>query len=196
MSERTSASRSGGRTAKQTAGTTSGGTRGAARGARQFPVDGTTALKLEARSRETTETDAAPKLRVAPPAPVNAPRAPFIAGVVGVVVVGVLGILLINTKTAENSFKLDSLQKEQASLDARQQALENEIAANEMPGSLDAAARRLGLVKAESLAYIRLPDGKIVGVMTPGSGDVAVTAQEPEATPQDSGATAEEAPGQ
>jgi cell division protein FtsB len=184
----TTAPRSGGRTAEQVgkgrrkpAGTTrSTTTGGGARGARQHPaagaVQGSAALKLNAEQQRDPITK--PRLWVAPPAPINAPRAPFIALVVAVVVAGVIGILLINTKTAENSFQIDALQKEQAKLDSRQQDLENEIAAFNSPGSLDAAARRLGLVKAESPAYIRLPDGKIFGVPTPGDGEVAVTAQD------------------
>ena len=196
MSERMTTARSGGRTAEQVGKgrrgsaakgslsasrsneTTNGGD---ARGARRYSAvgatDGATALKLNAA--EQRDSAAAPRLRVAPPAPINAPRAPFIALVVAVVVAGVLGILLINTKTAENSFRIDSLQKQQAKLDAQQQALENEIADNNSPGSLDAAARRLGLVKAENPAYIRMPDGRVFGVLTPGSGRVGVTAQEP-----------------
>ena len=179
MSERmTTAPRSGGRTAERVekGRRTPAGTKGAARGARQYPVQGATALKLDEHQRDTAAT---PRLRVAPPAPINAPRAPFIALVVAVVVAGVLGILLINTKTAENAFELDTLQDRQGDLNARQQALENQIAANNMPGSLDAAARRLGLVKADSPAYIRLPDGKIFGVPKPGRGEPAVTAQDP-----------------
>jgi hypothetical protein len=193
----TTAPRSGGRTAEQvgkgrrkpagtttgstTIGSTTGGstTGGGARGARHSPTVGATqgsaALKLTAEQQR--DPVASPRLRVAPPAPINAPRAPFIALVVAVVVAGVLGILLINTKTAENSFRIDTLQKQQAKLDSQQQELENQIAANNSPGSLDAAARRLGLVKAENPAYIRLPDGKVLGVLTPGSGEVAVTAQ-------------------
>jgi hypothetical protein len=194
----TTAPRSGGRTTEQvgkgrrtpagkTTGTTTGG---GVRGARRNPtasatrgsavqsgaVQGATALKLHAEQQRDPITT--PRLRVAPPAPINAPRAPFIALVVAVVVAGVLGILLINTKTAENSFRIDTLQKQQAKLDTQQQELENEIAANNSPGSLDAAARRLGLVKADNPAYIRLPDGKVFGVPKPGSGEVAVTAQE------------------
>jgi len=184
----TTAPRSGGRTAEQsgkgrrkpadkTTGTPAGG---GARGARHYPTAGATegsaALKLAADQQRAPITS--PRLRVAPPAPINAPRAPFIALVVAVVVAGVIGILLINTKTAENSFEIDTLQKQQAKLDSTQQDLENEIAANNSPGSLDAAARRLGLVKADNPAYIRLPDGKIFGVPKPGSGEVAVTAQD------------------
>ena len=56
-------------------------------------------------------------------------------------------------------------------------------------GSLDAAARRLGLVKAESPAYIRLPDGKVFGVPKPGTGEVAVTAQDSSTSESSTSAT-------
>lgn len=189
MSERmTSAPRSGGRTTEQhgkgrrkSADTTTGiPAGGGTRGARHYPsagaTQGNTALKLTADQERAPI--ATPRLRVAPPAPINAPRAPFIALVVGVVVAGVLGILLINTKTAENSFEIDTLQKHKAKLDTTQQDLENQIAINNSPGSLDAAARKQGLVKADNPAYILLPNGKVVGVPKPGSGEVAVTAQD------------------
>ena len=189
MSERTYAPRSGGRTTEQvgegrrkpTGTTRSTTTGGGVRGARHYPTAGATqgsaALKLTAEQQRVPST--APRLRVAPPAPINAPRAPFIALVVAVVVAGVIGILLINTKTAENAFEIDSLQDRKRQLDSQQQDLENQIAVNNSPGSLDAAARRLGLVKADNPAYIRLQDGKVFGFPKPGSGEVAVTAQDP-----------------
>jgi type II secretory pathway pseudopilin PulG len=176
MSERTFAPRSGGRTAEQ--GAT--GTR------RRYPTQGTAAL-APVEPLGTGTTPAAPRLRVAPPAPVSAPRAPFIAVVIAIVVAGVFGVLLINTKTNENTFELSRLQDRQAALDNQQQRLENQIAGYESTGNLDAAARRLGLVKADTPAYIRLPDGKIIGVPRPGMGRPAVTAQDPvTAKPADS----------
>ncbi|GAB1646014.1 hypothetical protein KRMM14A1259_64370 [Krasilnikovia sp. MM14-A1259] len=140
------------------------------------PTQGTAALKLDGAQ---PAADAAPRLRVAPPAPIRAPRAPFAVVVIALVVAGVLGILLINTKTNENTFRISRLQDQKARMDAHQQQLENQIAGYESTGNLDAAARRLGLVKADTPAYIRLPDGKIIGVPKPGNGQPAVTAQEP-----------------
>jgi len=146
------------------------------------PVDGTAALRVEEVRAEpvrvTGEVAAQPRLRVAPPAPISAPRAPFVASVIGVVVVGVLGILLINTKTNENSFRIADLQKQGSALDNQQQDLENQLVAASSIGNLDAAARRLGLVKADNPALLRLPDGKIIGVPKPADGRPAVTAQD------------------
>jgi hypothetical protein len=172
MSERTYAPRSGGRTAERR----STGTR------RRYPTQGTAALAPEVAPAEPLgagTTGSAPRLHVAPPAPVSTPRAPFIAVVIAIVVAGVFGILLINTKTNENTFELSRLQDRQAALDNQQQRLENQIAGYESTGNLDAAARRLGLVKADTPAYIRLPDGKIIGVPRAGVGQPAVTAQDP-----------------
>jgi hypothetical protein len=137
-------------------------------------VQGTSALQLDP---VRVEPVGSPRLRVAPPAPISAPRAPFVAVVIALVVAGVLGILVINTKTNENSFRISKLQDNQATLDNQQQQLDNQIAGYKMPGNLDAAARRLGLVKADTPAYIRLPDGKIIGIPKPGEGQPAVTAQ-------------------
>ncbi|RZU52950.1 hypothetical protein EV385_4834 [Krasilnikovia cinnamomea] len=168
-------------------GTTRGATRAEAATTRAkdvgrgtAPTQGTAALKLDrAQPVRATEVTAAPRLRVAPPAPIRAPRAPFAVVVVALVVAGVLGILVINTKTNENTFRISRLQDEKARMDAHQQQLENQIAGYESTGNLDAAARRLGLVKADTPAYIRLPDGKIIGVPKPGNGEPAVTAQQP-----------------
>ena len=186
MSERTYAPRSGGRATEQRA-------KAARRQpAQDAPISGTAALRLDTAVAEPLRTKEAraPRLRVAPPAPIRAPRAPFIALVITLVVAGVLGILLINTKTMENSFELSRLEDEQQNLDKRQQQLENQLAAYESAGNLDAAAKRAGLVKGEP-AYITLPDGQILGVAVPGQGKPAVTAQDPAS----GGDTAAGAPG-
>ena len=115
---------------------------------------------------------------MAPPPPVRVPRAPFAALIVVLVVGGVLGILVVNTKINENAFKLQQLQQQQARLDVEQQQLEKEIAEAEAPGNLTAEARKLGLVEAGEPAYIRLPDGKLIGVPQPADGQPAITSQQ------------------
>ena len=90
------------------------------------------------------------------------PRTPFVVLVLLVVVGGVVGILLLNTKVNENAFVVYDLRQEQAELDQRQQELEERIARADSPSQLAAAARRMGLVRAEELAYLRLPGGAVV----------------------------------
>ncbi|MEH1102071.1 septum formation initiator family protein [Micromonospora sp. CPCC 205561] len=180
------APRSGGRTAAERAtrigtgapredrGNRQGETR--ARGAREFPTQGSAALRPA--ERETAGAARQPRLRVAPPPPVKVPRAPFAALVVVLVVGGVLGILLVNTKINENAFRLEKLQEQQAKLDVEQQQLTKQIADAEAPGNLEAQARRLGLVEAGEPAYIRLPDGKVIGVPQPADGQPSITSQQ------------------
>jgi hypothetical protein len=152
------------------------------RDARRYPTQGSAALRVDeparARQRSAVRDTPAPRLKVAPPPPVAAPRAPFVALVLLVVVAGVLGILMINTKTNENAFRLDELQKQQTSLDLKEQQLKQEIARNEDPGNLTAQARRLGLVDPGPPAFIRLPDGKVIGVPKPAVGQPSITSQQ------------------
>jgi hypothetical protein len=159
MHEARRAPRSGGRTAEQQ---------------RQFPTQGSAALKPVEVPGELPP----PRLRVAPPAPVATPRAPFILLVLTIVVSGVLGILVLNTKINENAFQLHDLQQQQTALDQQEQQLERELAEKESPGSLAAAARRLGLVPAGTPAFIRLPDGRVLGVPQPASGQPSITSQQ------------------
>ncbi|WP_203903347.1 hypothetical protein [Virgisporangium aliadipatigenens] len=109
-------------------------------------------------------------LGVVPPAPVSAPRAPFISLVLAVVVAGVFGILVINTKINENAFRLHDARANQADLDRNEERLRGEIAMLESPNSLAAAARRMGMVPAPTPAYLKLPNGQQVGVPQPAGG--------------------------
>lgn len=172
------APRSGGRTTGQR------GTRDTARpdgSAGGYATAGTAALSVAAvRVWDSTDTPAgrpAPQLKVAPPPPVAAPRAPFVALVLLVVVAGVLGILVINVKTNENAFRIDILQDSQRQLDLQQQQLEKQIAEFESPGNLGAAGRKLGLVRTGPPAFIRLQDGRIIGISQPGGGPPANSSQ-------------------
>ncbi|WP_027659152.1 hypothetical protein [Salinispora fenicalii] len=137
-----------------------------ARDTRAFPTQGTAALRPNARTVSTRTT----RLRVAPPAPVSVPRAPFAALVVVLVVGGVLGILMVNTKINENAIRLSQLQDEQTTLNLQQQQLNQQITEAKAPGNLLDAARKLGLVELEP-GYIQLPDGgAAIHVPQPGSG--------------------------
>ncbi len=140
------------------------------------PVEGTAALALDVPGEAPGMPDARPRLWVAPPLPIRAPRVTFAASVIVVVLAGVLGILLINTKTMEQSFRLDALQKERAGLDTQQQELERQLIQVSGPGNLSAMARQQGLVPGTP-AMIRLPDGKIVRPPKPGKGTVGPVAQ-------------------
>ncbi|HKT02465.1 MAG TPA: hypothetical protein VJT31_23300 [Rugosimonospora sp.] len=120
-----------------------------------------------------------PRLRAAPPVPVSVPRAPFVALVLVVVVAGVVGILVLNTKINENAFRLSYLQDKQTSLDRQEQQLNQRLASQEAPNNLAAEAAKLGLVPAGTPAFIRLPDGRVLGVPQPATSTPSVTSQHP-----------------
>ncbi|HET6484480.1 MAG TPA: hypothetical protein VFG35_31175 [Actinoplanes sp.] len=152
----------------------------AGRGKADAPIDGATALQIEVEPLRSTDGSTGPRLKVAPPPPLQGgPRAPFVASVIGLVIVGVLGILLINTKTNENSFRIDDLKKQNTALENQRQDLDQQVVEASSIGNLDAAARRLGLVKAktEDVAQIRLPDGKIINFRKPSTGKLSPTAR-------------------
>jgi len=143
---------------------------------REFPTQGSAALRPAERA--TTPPAGGPRLKVAPPPPVTGPRVPFVALILVLVVGGVLGILVVNTKIAENAFRIERLQQTGAALDIQEQELQREIADAEAPGNLTAEARKLGLIGGGTPAYIRLQDGKIIGIPRPGDGDPAVTSDQ------------------
>ncbi|MEV0648662.1 hypothetical protein AB0I28_25720 [Phytomonospora sp. NPDC050363] len=105
---------------------------------------------------------------VAPPAPVTTPRTPFVVFLIGLVAAGIVGLLLLNTAISEDAFALHELRGEGAALDAHEQQLKDELAELSSPGNLAAAAKRLGLVPAAEVTYIRLPDGRELTMPKPG----------------------------
>ncbi|GAA3251508.1 hypothetical protein ACFO1B_44810 [Dactylosporangium siamense] len=152
------ASRSGGRTtARQAEQDSDAPTIGAT--ALQ-PERGTTqpAVKAAQPGREARD-EKRPRLRVAPPAPVSAPRAPFVALVLVLVLLGVIGILVLNTRIAENAFKLDALRTKQSTLDRDEERLRSDLASKESPVTLASRAKQLGLVPSRTPAFLLLPDG-------------------------------------
>lgn len=141
-----------------------GGARLAELEERELATRGATAL-APAPSSGTGKTK--PRLRVAPPAPVTVPRAPFVALILVVVAAGVLGILVLNTKINENAFKLAHLHSERSDLDQQEQQLDQRLAELESPNNLAVAACREGMVPANNPAYLQLPNGQVVGVPQP-----------------------------
>ncbi|GIH19051.1 hypothetical protein [Rugosimonospora africana] len=145
----------------------------------QFTTDGATALApASAPTPAVRRGKGRGALRVAPPAPVTAPRAPFVALVLVVVVAGVLGILVLNTKINENAFRLAHLEDQQNTLDEQEQQLNEQLADDSSPTNLAALARAQGMVNAGQPAYITLPNGAVIGVPQPANGMPSVTGQQ------------------
>jgi hypothetical protein len=138
-------------------------------------VSGSVALKARTRPARApghaVEAAEGPQLRVAPPAPVRAPRAPFVMLVLMLVIAGFVGILVLNTKINENVFRLHDLKQSQADLDVQQQQLQADIAQQAAPGTVAGKARELGMLPpTKPPAFIVLPDGRKLGVPQPAVG--------------------------
>jgi hypothetical protein len=117
------------------------------------------------------------RLNVAPPPPVVTPRTPFVVLVLVLVVCGVLGILVLNTKIAENAFRLANLEQRGGQLSEEEQQLRQDLEEQSSSGNLEAQARRLGLVPSGKRAYLRLPDGRVFEMPQPATGEPSVTSQ-------------------
>lgn len=108
-----------------------------------------------------------PTLRVVRAPAAERGRTLFVACCLLLLVGGLLTLLLINTALAQGSFTLQRLQQTSAGLGDRNQALRQDIAVQAAPPQLAARATALGMVPSDSAAFLRLSDGKVLGVARP-----------------------------
>ena len=109
-----------------------------------------------------------PSLVVVPAGRPSASRAPFVAVVVSLLAAGLLGLLTLNTVLAQDAFTLHTLKTEGRELAEREQLLLREVELLRAPESLSAKATELGMVPAGPPAFLRLPDGAVLGEPAPG----------------------------
>lgn len=90
----------------------------------------------------------------------------FITVLVGVLGGGLVALLLLNTIAAQDAFKIHTLRARAAALADTEQALSLQLQTSSAPGSLAAAAARLGMVPAGPPAFLPLSGGRILAVLT------------------------------
>ena len=134
-------------------------------------------------SRAAQRRSAPPQpLRVVPAAVGQPGNGVFAAACMLLLIGGLFGLLMLNTAMAEGSFTLNNLQKTSGELTDTQDALTQAIDAQRSPANLAARAAKLGMVPAGSAAFLRLSDGKVLGVAQPATrrpGFTVVTAAQP-----------------
>jgi hypothetical protein len=118
------------------------------------------------------------------PAPVRARRAPFVVLLLVLLASGLVGLLLLNTASAQDSFRLHTLQDEDAALQQQQQALTSMADGLDDPSRLAARAASLGLVPGDPPVFlprgVPIPKGAIrVGNLIYAPGVVPVTPPPP-----------------
>jgi hypothetical protein len=96
---------------------------------------------------------------------------------------GLIGLLLLNTALAQGSFTLHDLRTTSDQLTDAKGALSQSLDTSKSPANLAKRAFSMGMVPAQSAAFLRLSDGKVIGVAqqasaTPGP-NVGVTPSAP-----------------
>lgn len=88
----------------------------------------------------------------------------FVAACLAILVAGLLGVLMLNTAMAKGSFVLGDLQDQSNELADAEEALSHAINAQSEASVLAQRALGMGMVPSETAAFLRLSDGKVLGV--------------------------------
>lgn len=91
----------------------------------------------------------------------------FAMAALAVLSIGLLSLLVLNTALAKGSFRAHELRVQKADLAQREQLLRTQIETASSPVTLYKRATDLGMVESVNPAFIRLADGKILGVAYP-----------------------------
>lgn len=126
----------------------------------------TSAARAGARplNRPTTTR---PRLRVVTGAPPKHGGATFSIICASLLAAGLIGLLLLNTALAQGSFTLHDLRATSAQLTDSEDSLTQSLEISKSPANLAAKAAAMGMVPAQSVAFLRLSDGKVLGVAKP-----------------------------
>lgn len=109
---------------------------------------------------------ARPQLHLVP-APNRRPaRAPFAFLVGAVLLAGLVSLLMLNTLSAQDAFRLQDLQKRTATLAEQEQALQLAVQTESSPTVLAERAAALGMFPGGPVTFVRLADGRLVGLVT------------------------------
>lgn len=127
----------------------------------------------------------APSLRLVPPRPDRAARAPFALLLTALLGGGLTVLLLLNATAAQTSFELRELQKKTADLTLREQELQRDVTTMQAPGELASQAEKLGMVRSNGAGFIVLnSDGshRVVGDPQPAAAPPPPPAPKPNPT--------------
>ena len=135
----------------------------------------TATARVAARAPQRRQAAPPQPLRVVPAAVGQPGNAMFAAVCLMLLVGGLVSLLMLNTAMAEGSFTLGGLQKTSGELADAQNALTQAVDAQRSPANLAARATKLGMVPADSAAFLRLSDGKVLGVASAAKADPGFT---------------------
>lgn len=116
-----------------------------------------------------------PRLRVVTGAPPKHGGAAFSIICATLLAAGLIGLLLLNTALAQGSFTLHDLRATSAQLTDSEDSLTQSLEASKSPANLAAKAADMGMVPAQSVAFLRLSDGRVLGVAKPAKAPPGLT---------------------
>ncbi|MEO7269300.1 MAG: hypothetical protein ABIW49_08865 [Knoellia sp.] len=118
----------------------------------------------------------------------------FVAACLALLITGLIGVLMLNTAMAKGSFVLGDLQDTSNQLSDAEEELSHAIDASSTPAELAKRALDMGMVPSTTAAFLRLSDGKVLGVAevpdakkeftVATQGNSAAAAARPATTPQ------------
>lgn len=126
----------------------------------------TSAARVGARALNRPTTTR-PRLRVVTGAPLKHGGPAFGIICATLLAAGLIGLLLLNTSLAQGSFTLHDLRATSDQLTDTEDSLTQSLEHAKSPANLAARATGLGMVPAQSVAFLRLSDGRIIGVAKP-----------------------------
>jgi hypothetical protein len=118
---------------------------------------------------------AQPRLRVVYGAPFRPPRMPFVIFVVSLLAAGLVGLLLLNTELQRGTFAITALSSQADQLRDQQEQLEKQVRTLESPQNLSDRALRMGMVPNPNPVFLRLSDGRVLGVPAEGKAGAGTT---------------------
>ena len=125
-----------------------------------------------------------PKLRVVYGAPFRPPRMPFVIFVVSLLAAGLVGLLLLNTELQSGTFDITKLNNQANQLRDQQEGLEKQVRTLESPQNLADRALRMGMVPNPNPVFLRLSDGRVLGVPEEGKAGTGAAMFGPGAAPK------------
>lgn len=144
----------------------------------------TSAARVGARPLNRPTTTSTPGLRVVTGAPPKRGGSAFGVICATLLAAGLIALLLLNTSLVQGSFTLQGLQVTSDQLTDTEEALNSSLESSKSPASLAARAAAMGMVPARSAAFLRLSDGRIVGVAEPAKPGPGFTVVRTTSTPK------------
>ncbi|HTZ26225.1 MAG TPA: hypothetical protein VMC83_19680 [Streptosporangiaceae bacterium] len=87
-------------------------------------------------------------------------RTPFILLLLGLLGGGLVCLLVINTTLAAASYRIDNLQRSNAAATQQVQELQQQVASEQSPGSIEQRALKLGMRPQQVLSFVDLKTGR------------------------------------